>query len=702
MKISFLQLREKLKTFPLLILTLAFVTLAYSKVFSSFFAQDEWLSFSLRFLLQKKDFLDQTREIFAPSVGHFQPLNTLALQTLFNFFQLNYLSYAIVSVCLHLIIVLLVFYLTKAILDDNKVIFLTALLFGVLASSFQATSWVLADTSIHFSTIFSYASILLLFKFFKNKKAKFFIFSIISLLVSLLFKEISIGLFILLPLLFLLFSEMPLVKSRKYISVILIVGLIYGLFRVGMIYLPQAYSHDTLVIKSQPLEHLAYNLVTFPFKGVSQSIIPSKVLLQFSYFIGDFLPSLSTKIKNTPNDDKFVQEEILEVVSFTFSVAIIFLSIFLWQKNKSNIWGKTIIFSLIFIMINSPIFAFSPEKTGRVFILDSRNLYLLSLGTSLLTVSIIKVLAKNSFLKTLLIILIFIFANTFWLNSYLSDIAEIGSLRKNVLTTVYQNYPKLPKEVIFYTESDSSFYGIPQEERILPFQSGFGQTLLVWYSQTKRFPEEFFQNKFLWGITDQGYKEAEDQGFGYFRDFKLLAQTVKEKNILPASVISFRYSSRDQVLTHNAQEVRGRLAGYLADKKEIDPRLFIITPSINMEDISLMFDKKRETFWNSEVPYATSQTIDIDLRDSRKIAQVRIDSYNNKDQNEVGYEVSTSQDGKDWRTVFYAKRYPPGDDGYVDLFFEPQPTRFIRISQIGFHQYATWVIHEMRVYETIN
>ena len=87
---------------------------------------------------------------------------------------------------------------------------------------------------------------------------------------------------------------------------------------------------------------------------------------------------------------------------------------------------------------------------------------------------------------------------------------------------------------------------------------------------------------------------------------------------------------------------------------------------------------------------------------SRKIAQVRIDSYNNRDQNKVGYSVLLSDDGQAWRQVFYAKRYPPSSDGFTDLFFEPQFTRFIKLEQKGGHQFANWVIHELNVYEAIN
>ena len=80
---------------------------------------------------------------------------------------------------------------------------------------------------------------------------------------------------------------------------------------------------------------------------------------------------------------------------------------------------------------------------------------------------------------------------------------------------------------------------------------------------------------------------------------------------------------------------------------------------------------------------------------------MRIDSYNNKNQDKVGYRVFLSDDGKDWQEVFYAKRYPPDEKGLVDLYFEPQASRYIEIRQVGFHRFAPWVVHELEVYEAI-
>lgn len=688
------------KQFSLIFLVEVIVLFAYRKIFNGFFQQDEWLSFSSRIMLQQKDFLGQIGDLISPSVGHYQPLNSLTIQVLFSLFGLNYLPYSISSIILHLIIVFIVFFLAKAIINDAKFALLTALLFGITAASFQATSWVLADTSIHFSTIFSLLSLLLLFKFLSNKRIIFFIWSLIFLLVSLLFKEISIGIFLIFILTILLFASKGFTKTR-YIKVIILAGFLYALFRVGMLYIPEAHKTDIVVTESQPIKYIVYNLVTFPFKGVSQSIIPSDVLLDFSYSLANLLPESLVGIKETPSYDFLVQKKILEAVSLTLSLIITFLSIIMWWKNKTNIWGKTVIFALTFILVNTPIFALSPERIGRVFIIDSRNLYLVTFGSSLLVNSIVASLVKRKFIKILLIILPLLVVNIFWLNSFLANVAEVGILRKSILNKIFNEYPKLPEKVVFYTNSDSSFYGLSSSEKIMPFQSGFGQTLLMWYYPTAKFPDEFIINRFLWNITSQGYKEVGDRGFGYFRDFEELAKTVKNNKLDPFSVIAFQFDSEKQITSDISEEVRGRLEGYLVEKQEIPKVTYIISSDQNQKDLQNVKDGNRNTFWDSKLAYENPQSIIIEFPTFLVIAQMQIDSYNNKDQNEVGYKVSISDNGNDWKQVFYAKRYTPDNEGIVNLYMKPQQAKFVKIEQIGYHQFASWVVHEIKLYEKL-
>ena len=138
-------------------------------------------------------------------------------------------------------------------------------------------------------------------------------------------------------------------------------------------------------------------------------------------------------------------------------------------------------------------------------------------------------------------ILIVIF-NIYNLEYTLTELSKVGALRKNILETIKKNYPTLSKRVVFYTESDRSYYGLSPEDRILPFQSGFGQTLLIWYYPIQKFPKAFIEGRYLWEIKDQGYREAEGIGFGYFRNHQLLQEALINYNISPDSIIAFSWN----------------------------------------------------------------------------------------------------------------------------------------------------------------
>lgn len=690
-------MQEKLKSPNLLKLALAVaVLIVYMPLFNGFFIQDEWLVFGNFFGNGPKNFFELVSNSFAINVGHYVPFTLLTTSIFAATFKLNYIPYAAFSLTLHLLMVYLVYLLSNKLIKDRVLAFLVAVLFGSAAAGYQATGWVVADINTHGASIFGILSLLSFFKFLQEKKRKFFYFSIGGLVVSLLFKEITAGLFLLLPFTYYFFLQKQQLRKHLFPLIVILVGILYIGFRASMFLLPN--QEASVVTQSQSPEYLAYNLLTFPAKGIAQAILPPGVLIGAAQTVASYLPE-SKGQRGTKEYDIFVEEKILEPILFAVFLIITVITFTIWWRNKKDLWAKIAIFGLVFTTVNSFIFALSPERSGIISVIDSRNLYFVSIGTALLMVALIARITSGKLFKMLVLLVPILLLNVFWLNKELQILAENGSVRKNILNEIKSNNLKLPDKVIFYTESDRSFYGLPEEERILPFQSGFGQTLLVWYQSMEHFPKEFFENKFLWDIKSQGYKETNGRGFGYFRNFEELSKTVKYNQLSSASVIAFRYDSEKQTIMDTTEEVRGRLEGYLAEKREVPRQIIILSSSQNPKDLQNAKDGNRSTAWDSKLPYKHPQSITIELPTFLVIAQIQINSYNNKDQNEVGYGVSISDNGNDWKQVFYEKRYPPGKDGIVNLYIRPQPAKFIKVEQVGYHQFASWVIHELILYE---
>ena len=175
-------------TFLIVLLPIIF----YFQIFGGFFQQDEWLGFS-QYVLHYKLNLSQLLGYFlTPSVGHYTPLTIPVVHFLFALFGLNYQAFALVSLLLHLTVVSLFFHLTRILFRDLKLAAVATFLFGIMASDFQGTAWVIADLSTHLATIFGLLALIFLFK-------ESIFRSLACLIVSLLFKETTIGLFFLIP-----------------------------------------------------------------------------------------------------------------------------------------------------------------------------------------------------------------------------------------------------------------------------------------------------------------------------------------------------------------------------------------------------------------------------------------------------------------------------------------------------------------------
>lgn len=690
-----------LKTFLLLLVLLL---ISYWKVFWSYFQQDEWLVFGDLLSQIDKNWLTYFILAFKPTLGHYVPLTYIVTYIFFHLFALNYLAYITFSLSLHFIVTILLYIFCRLLIGNRILTLFIAALFVVADAGYQATTWPVADINTHGASIFGLLAMIFLLKFIKNeslKEKKFLYLSIISLYISLLFKEITICLFATFPLL--IYSKEGLLKGSKilYSLIVIFAGAVYILLRLGIILTPVSGSSGLLASHTQSQQEIIYNFISSPVKSMTQSIIPPEQLRLISYSISSFLPKDWTGEKDTTKFDLFVEGNGIEILSFLFfgilSAAVIFVII---RNRKLNI-SKVIVFAYLFIIFNSFVFAFSAERTGIISIIDSRNLYFISIGSNIL----LALLLSQFFSKKILfayLLMGFIFAlNIFWLNFHLTSLASTGEIRLRILDQIKKDNSNIPKKIIFYIESNKSYYGLPDDKRILPFQSGFGQVLLVTLNKTANFPKEFFANKFLWPIIDQGYKQIDGRGFGYFRDFESLSKTIQKNPDLLSGTKSYSFDSSQNKIDNITEEVKGRLEGYLAKKESLSSD-FTISASDNIKDSFLMMDNDLLTYWDSKHPYNPSQYIKITLSEPKKIAQLQIKSGNNKDQNQVGYQVFLSNDDKVYYSVFKALKYPPNDLGTADIYFKPQLAKFIKLVQIGNHPFASWIINEISVYKVVD
>ena len=239
-------------------------------------------------------------------------------------------------------------------------------------------------------------------------------------------------------------------------------------------------------------------------------------------------------------------------------IVIIFLKLF---SKFTKLDKKYLLIFLSFIIFSSLPFILVPGQLFSIF--SSRYLYFGGVGYAFILVLILQLivnLKKNRITLFYIIFLVSMILGGVYGNYKKGNaLYNIGNLRVQILRSIKKDHPTLPQKVIFYTDSNKSYYGLPDEDKILPFQSGLGQTLLLWYYSDEKFSKSFFKNEYLWGILSEGYKEIDDRGLGYFRDFERLKNAVNDNNLNPESVIAFKWDYYTNTLTDTTNEVRNKL-----------------------------------------------------------------------------------------------------------------------------------------------
>ena len=531
-------------------LILLFTLVIYLPILNGFFQNDEWAAFARFFVddqslpaIIKRSLIDR---------GHFVPLYEITYRLLIKVFGLGYAYYAVISIILHLVVVFLVFVFSKKIFKgDTFLAYATSILFAVNAAGHQATTWPLIDINTHGAVVFSLLSLLFIL-------GGHTILSLFSLVISLLFKEITLGFLVFLPILVFMFSRKA-VRSKISSSLLFfIVGILYIVFRLINYLLPRDTIY-TVVTDSTSKFDILKNLLGFPVKAVYETIFPPRLLLLISHKASALLPESLTGLSGTTAFDIFSERISLPVIG----ILIVSTLIFIFLKNKKkNLASEVFLIGLFFVILNSFVYALSPERPDPVPIIDSRNLYFPAIGSSLMLVSLFSLVFNKNKKMIIFFVSAFVTLNIFWLRWEINSLVSVAQVRKTILVQIKEENQKLPDRVIFYVESDKSYYGMPETEHIMPFQTNFGLNLFTWYAPTESFPSGFVDENyrfFLSALTEEGYREIGLRGFGYFRSFEFMKQAVQDNHLSSDFVIAYRYNSGTGLLENISGEIRQKL-----------------------------------------------------------------------------------------------------------------------------------------------
>jgi hypothetical protein len=534
---------------------------SYFKVPLLFFQQDEILG--LGFFIK-----EGSRIIFSGfgsgGITHFVPVTMSISYSIFSLFGLNYSVFNLLSLLLHFINTLLVYALGKRIFKNKLTPFIAVLIFISSNVAAELLMWPVINLNV-ISLTFSLLAWLVVIdgNFLKNIKGYFrMIFVTILFLLSLFSVEYSAGFAIFIPVAYCLLNPGKIKLKLIRLSPFILTSFIYFLFRIIPIVGSKGLS-GVAVTNEIPI-YLRW-IVLMP-RYFGQLFFGQPIILLISRLIGEITgPAYEFEL--------YVETKVFPLTAFYLGAAIIAISVFIYRKFKEirKTYSSMFLLTVLMIAFSSLPFLLVPGAASSFTIFPSRYMYFGLVGLALYLGFINDYFLEKRKTKGPMIILCFtillIVSGTVGNYQKGKSLFQIGQLRLKIIKSIDSNISIIPQKLIIYTESDTSYYGLPAEEKILPFQSGFGQTLLLFLNQKGKFPRDFFPGDYLWEIKSQGYKEFQERGFGYFRNFDMMVKTVREYKLEKESVLAYRFNSSSNTLTDITREVRDKIGAEMVKSK---------------------------------------------------------------------------------------------------------------------------------------
>lgn len=551
------------------------VLVSYWDLPKTFFQQDEWWTFGL---YNKREDLGGLLFILKDMVitsgkVHFTPFSELGFYLEYKLFGLNFSPYAFISIFIHLSNTVLVYIFIKQVVKNKFIAILSSLFFAINSISHQGVSWVATSINTQGMTFFTLLSLIFFMRHIRYAKQykNYLYLSYLFIVIALLFKE-TIMPFLILPVIYVLYG-----KDKNFYFFVkktfmpFIIFLIFYLLIRLIVFVsaePILGSGNVELVQAEVFEYV-YRLFALPFRVIAQSLVPPDILLLLSEIMARL--SYPQFVYSDNAVDPYIRETIgYDVVCFFITVIVMSFSFFSYKyfKKKNENFSKGIILFSLITFFSAMLIIFIPGKAGFVSLIEPRHLYSGSFGSSGLMVlalfGIFSYLVQNKAKLLVTAILIpIITIHILIIRNDINQLESMGFTRKNILSTIKNDYPKLPKKVLFYTKSDTAYYGMPDEEKTLPVQVGFGWMLMVWYHEKENFPPCLYDVKLFLPILVQTYKECKGRGFGYFRDYDKLVKSVLENNLNPESVIAYSWTHKHKDFKDITKQVREKL------KKEI-------------------------------------------------------------------------------------------------------------------------------------
>ncbi|MBI5613786.1 hypothetical protein HY947_02590 [Candidatus Gottesmanbacteria bacterium] len=540
-------------------LFITFVVLAtYHGVFFTFFQQDEWQNYGHHLLKGAGVLFDTDRgqNLLKLFFAEGRVLSEVMYLLLYGISRFSVVPIFIFSIFVQVINSYLVFILGKNISKSLFFGIIASLFFAVNSVSSQAVTWAAAVGTLPAATFLLF-SLLLYVEYLEGGNTRKRNFSYFLGILSLFFKETGLFIFVLYPLLYLLWGKVKKIQDIFLVHApLLLYGIALVLFRMyELLSAPKSAAGFVGPDSGGFILPMLYHSIVNPMISLIQMFIPP---LDIYAFIPTIVRSEYRMLVGSPMFDLVGQSAVTDVVSLAGSMIVLFIlgGMLLAEKNE-NYAKKTLTFGLLLFWLSFLPYAVLHKEFSYM---SSRYYYVGAIGAAIVFGYLVDwFLCRVHFIgKSFIFGLVGIFL-VHQMQSIQNDIRPqivLANERKNYLNEIKRVHPKLENKTIFYITSDKKFLG----EITYPFQNGLGYILEVQYYNTGKIPRSFLATDFLWDLGSEGFRDENGSIFGYFEHLDLIGAAVKEGKISPQIVYSYIYNSKTHTMSDISLSVREQLA----------------------------------------------------------------------------------------------------------------------------------------------
>mgnify|MGYP001614312947 FL=1 len=533
--------------------------ISFWKISQIFFQQDEWLGLGGAVYRQEtfgawgsiiQVFNFQNRN----ESTRFLPITSIANYLLYNNFGLNTGAYGLLSLAIAIICALLINNIVYKLTNSYLISTGTSILWITNNLAYQAFTWIGTMVPSLLTVLFFLLGLYFLLVFNEKKENRFYVISIIFVVLSLFSKESGVFYLITYSAVIWFFFKKEVNKLQKIkLTVLLFVPFLISIIFPRLLFSLYNQNNFSPSVASANRIEIAYNLFLIPAKSLFHVYFPQKKIYELTY--------LANNIHYSAQTNGFVVESIIadsfSLLAAFYILLMIFIAVLL-TKDKER---KIIYLSLIsFFASTLPFIIFKNDAA----VLESRFYIFPALWASLLLSSTIFALfSRFGKFRNILMILAFVPIVFYYVSGIHKSLAQdilVGNYRKDIVNTVSEVKSELKVNNIFYFYTDNNgFY---------EFQSGFGQTLAVFLYDSGKIPKEVLTDRDYWDPSFEGLKSFSQGKFGYFMTYTRLVEALKNnKDLSLDSVYSFYWDPQKHSVKNVSEDIREKLKKDITNEK---------------------------------------------------------------------------------------------------------------------------------------